>query len=317
MTNPAVIVPLTGGLGNQLFQYAYSIFLQEEMKYEVTIDLHLGRPRQTEGNPSLLNLSLPSKPTFFLDKASVHNELFTRSYGLILRKALNRNQKSYKSLDFLRSVSTILLWYRYKSLLNINASGDLGYVEDFEFVSRNLCIGYFQTYTYCSHPKVFPILTKLEPGKISQRYLEIKSQIRARKSLLIHIRLTDYLNESEFGIPTVGYINGAIEEISKHRDYECIWIVSDDVAAAKSYLTSLKTELNVVFLDDTNLTDVEVWDLLREFHGYIIANSSFSWWAAFLKRDTTAPVYAPKPWFAGILEPNRLIPPNWFRVNSS
>jgi hypothetical protein len=129
--------------------------------------------------------------------------------------------------------------------------------------------------------------------------------------------LTDYLNESEFGIPTVGYINGAIEEISKHRDYECIWIVSDDVAAAKSYLTSLKTELNVVFLDDTNLTDVEVWDLLREFHGYIIANSSFSWWAAFLKRDTTAPVYAPKPWFAGILEPNRLIPPNWFRVNSS
>jgi hypothetical protein len=317
MINPTVIVPLTGGLGNQLFQYAFSIFLQEEMKCEVSIDLGIGRPRQTDGVTTLLNFNLPSKPAFLPEEASRLNQLFTKSYGLILRKALNRNDKLCKEFDFFRYISTALLWYRYKEFLKVTAFSDLGYVENFKINKRNLFIGYFQTYLYSSHPKVFSILSKLEPQKVSQRYIELKSQICAQKSLLIHVRLTDYLNEPGFGIPTVGYINKALEEIASQRDYECVWIVSDDVVAAKAYLTGINTKLKLVFLNDSNLTDFEVWDLLRDFNGYIIANSSFSWWAAFLKRDTTAPVFAPIPWFAGITEPYRLIPTNWLRVNAS
>ena len=61
-------------------------------------------------------------------------------------------------------------------------------------------------------------------------------------------------------------------------------------------------------------SDVEVWDLFRHFKGYIISNSSFSWWAAFLRKDRTAPVFCPDPWFQGMKDPDSLIPHEWHKV---
>jgi hypothetical protein len=49
---------------------------------------------------------------------------------------------------------------------------------------------------------------------------------------------------------------------------------------------------------------------------YVIANSSFGWWAAYLKKDKNARVFAPSPWFANLPEPCDLFPPEWILTPS-
>ena len=94
------------------------------------------------------------------------------------------------------------------------------------------------------------------------------------------------------------------------------WVVSDDIEEAKLRFRDLDTDLNLIYFDQSGLTDLEVWDLMREFGGYIISNSSFSWWAAFLRRNHESLVCAPSPWFQGMNNPELLIPEDWIKVNS-
>jgi hypothetical protein len=57
-------------------------------------------------------------------------------------------------------------------------------------------------------------------------------------------------------------------------------------------------------------------EVMRFGAGYVIANSSFSWWAAFLSKKPDVEVIAPQPWFQGMDEPRDLIPPNWQRIEA-
>jgi hypothetical protein len=50
---------------------------------------------------------------------------------------------------------------------------------------------------------------------------------------------------------------------------------------------------------------------MRYGSSYIIANSSFSWWGAYLRKNQNAPVYAPNKWFKGMDDPDQLLPPDW------
>jgi len=57
--------------------------------------------------------------------------------------------------------------------------------------------------------------------------------------------------------------------------------------------------------------------VMRHGKDYVIANSSFSWWAATLRFDRSARVIAPQPWFLGQEEPKDLIFSNWGRMEMS
>jgi hypothetical protein len=82
------------------------------------------------------------------------------------------------------------------------------------------------------------------------------------------------------------------------------------------YFDQTFKNLPVQFFNQSGLSDVEVWDLMRHFSAYIISNSTFAWWAAFLRENQGAPVYAPDPWFQGMASPNKLIPEDWTRVKA-
>jgi hypothetical protein len=163
---------------------------------------------------------------------------------------------------------------------------------------------------------VFKELHSVKLKKIGKKHEAIRSQIENQKALLIHVRLTDYLKEQHFGIPSISYYEKSLDQITTIRNYDRIWIASDDLMLCREILKDLDTKVPISYLDDADLTDVEVWDLFRRFSGYIISNSSFSWWAAFLRKDINAPVFCPYPWFQGMEEPKSLIPPGWHRVGS-
>ena len=95
-----------------------------------------------------------------------------------------------------------------------------------------------------------------------------------------------------------------------------IWLFSDEPEEALSAIPSAyRNHIRVIpNLDSIPATTLE---LMRLGHGYVIANSSFSWWAASLSRNVGSQIVAPSKWFKGKEDPVDLIPAQWKRVDSN
>jgi hypothetical protein len=133
----------------------------------------------------------------------------------------------------------------------------------------------------------------------------------------VHIRLGDYLKESEtnavHGTCSVQYYLNALEAVAERCDCNSVKVVSDDIAAAKKifdvYELSLKYDLE--FLE--NQTEIDDLAVLTRASGVVMSNSTFSWWGAYIAhRQRNAPVVYPEPWFSSpLLVVNNLFPSAW------
>ena len=78
----------------------------------------------------------------------------------------------------------------------------------------------------------------------------------------------------------------------------------------------LVERLPVRWINSVDASVASTLQAMRLGHGYVVANSSFSWWAAFLSFNGASEVVAPSPWFKGMDDPKDLIPPNWSQVDA-
>lgn len=301
---------LTGGLGNQLFQIA-AVLGSASGKVQLRADI--GYPRQTNGMPDCLLLSLPDNveitqvPRFF--------ELPARAAGLLLRGGLYKNPKGIKTyFDGLAGYfARLLLQILSLRRLKIFVSQDVGFGGPLS-CDVDLLIGYFQSWKYSENSALQNILMTMMPKNDSKQYSKLLNRIRQEKPLILHIRLGDYEEQNQFGVLPEQYYLNAIREI-KVNEGKPIWIFTNDAKrCGKLYMELLK--LNAEVVEDQELDSGQVLNLMRYGSAFIIANSSYSWWAAKLRFDESAPVVAPSPWFRKMPEPRDLIPEGWKRVDS-
>ena len=308
------IVPLTGGFGNQLFQFTFGLFLEEQTGRRTIFDLDIGRPRKTGLNVSLMGISTTEYTvSYHKHRPRLLSKLYSKAFGWNLSRFLLVKKESF-STRMTRLISRVLLSIRVRSFSKVIISKDLGFDPSLDVTEKGIYIGYFQTYMYAASPKIFDKLCSITPVRRSPKYSKLLREIEGTSPLLLHIRLTDYLQEETFGVPNLEYYQNSFDHINKLKKFSNIWVFSDDPKGARTILKKFKSKLELSFLDQHDLSDIEVWYLMRHFDGYIIANSSFSWWGAFLRVDKSAPVCAPKPWFQGARDPNRLIPADWIQV---
>jgi hypothetical protein len=129
-------------------------------------------------------------------------------------------------------------------------------------------------------------------------YLE---QIKNSNSVSIHIRRGDYVTlEDFFRVMPVSYYKEATEKILEMEVEPQFFVFSNDLNWAKENLTFLN---NAIFVDlnynksYTGKADIEEFFLMKECKHNIIANSSFSWWPAYLNENNQKVVITPKVWF--------------------
>jgi hypothetical protein len=91
---------------------------------------------------------------------------------------------------------------------------------------------------------------------------------------------------------------------------------SDDIIAAKELLRNLEISIPIQFAEPQDNNPEESLMLMSRSTVLIMANSSFSWWAAQLGNRSKF-VVCPSKWFRNMLEPYDLIPPNWHREESN
>jgi hypothetical protein len=184
-------------------------------------------------------------------------------------------------------------------------------------VSNRNCVlvGYFQSNSYSVEAKTIEILQTLRLKGESYKIQNYKKIARTKKPLIVHVRMGDYASSTDFGILAPNYFERGILELSSRRDFQELWLFSDEIPKARNMIQGeLTIPVREFSKDDFDTTDT--FELMRLGYGYVLSNSSYSWWAAKLSYNKEAPVIVPDPWFAKISTDEKLCPENWKKISS-
>ncbi|WP_034445647.1 alpha-1,2-fucosyltransferase [Butyrivibrio sp. AE2032] len=270
-----VVVRFKGGLGNQMFIYAVYTYYMEH-GIRVKADLS-----------PYIN---PKERTFVLDKVFPGISIDSYKYN-------------YNTNDF-----------RYKEPKNIET--------DFVFNKRLLEIkngfvdGYFQSYKYADLVKN-SLIEKFQFRNPDKSFNSFVLSLDDDETVGVHVRRGDYLLASHRNLGNAyssEYYFDAIKIIRERISNPKFVVVSDDIDWVKNNFTLS----DIIFVDRNNFEVYEDWYdmyLLSKCRHNIIANSSFSWWGAWLNNNKDKIVIAPKRWMVGKKEVMKdICPPEWIRI---
>lgn len=305
-------VVLAGGLGNQLFQYAAALSRNSS---RILLDGNLSKPRlNINGLPVLTDFKLDANVNILPKRRN--SKFYLKCTNYIIRMGVNPvGFKKTKVNDFLaKYLYSVIFSLRFKTNLTLIPAKDNGYFPMKKEKKNELLIGYFQTYKWASEKEIKSKLFSLELVNKSEMLLDFLKQYNGKSILSIHIRLGDYRDQHNFGLVDGSYYQSAINFVKSKFTFDYIWLFSDEPSEA---VKILPTELmqNLVIVPDFNGRAAETLEAMRHCSSYIIANSSLSWWGAFLSYSSDEPlVIAPKPWFKAAFEPNLITNPSWIRL---
>lgn len=280
------IVNIIGGLGNQMFQYSFALSLKERFPNELVLidtshfnyifvkkwkaaNLHNGY----EIDKVFPYASLRKANMWQLMKVTwyIPNYLLSRLARRILPK---------RKTEYIQSVNK---YFEYDSAVYAE-NGNRYYEGIWESINYLLPI----------RKKIQEEFRHPQPNEINAKYIE---KIMATNSVGIHIRRGDYLYAEAFrGICELDYYQRAINEILKDRETHAFYIFSNDIKWCEANIRPLVGSHEIVMMTE-NVGKDSCWDmfLMTYCKDLIIANSSFSWWGAFLNK-CDGRVIAPAKW---------------------
>lgn len=271
-----LIIRIWEGLGNQMFQYAYARVLSQ-LGYSVCLDLNKAyddffvrdiRQKNRDVEIQNFNITLGSVD---VEKIEKYEYLRRRSYiDKTLYEMAIRGKWFYNFWDE-------------------SQSGDIKRIKGNCYVK-----GWFQNPLYCDEIREI-LLKEFTPKKKIKITNRLKELLNEGQAISIHIRRTDYV--TIHNSLNWEYYDKAMAEIKKIYSNPVFVIFSDDVMWVKDRMPS---DENCYYIDDhESLEDYEQLLVMSRCTSNIIANSTFSWWAAWLNRNNEKIIIAPKKWLGG------------------
>ncbi len=266
------IVDLSGGFGNHLFQYSFALYLK---KQGVNVYIY-----NQEGKDYF------NHKDFNLKKLNYINLKILK-----LLKRFKVSKKYYRILtshEILESKLNIKDLYLESKIISFN-----GFFQDMNIAIDNL-----------SDIKL--IIEKATKSNLNNKEIQ-------KGKTLVHVRRSDYLEQKEelnleYYIKAINYCQENIENFEFDvftDDYE--WVSQQTIFKNANFIE--KSE-NILQRNEEDV--VLIFKEMLNYENYIIANSTYSWWAALLKEDSESIIIQPEPFFSGFNNANLLIP-NWIR----
>jgi hypothetical protein len=293
-----IIVRLRGGLGNQMFQYALGRSLSFRWHTDLYLDLTL--LAKTPQNTTPRN--------YDLNKFNIKAVIASTD----LLKQLPTSRKDMLRIGFQRIFNRRIV-FQYVKEQTIDFDERILGLPDNIYID-----GYWQSEKYFS--RISNVIREdfsflYNPSENNQRILD---EIQGCNSVSIHIRRGDYVNNAKiknlFFVCDDGYYRKAIEIIMKQIQKPHFFIFSDDPDWARNHIVP---DAPVTYISH-NMDNQSYEDLRLMIHckHHIIANSSFSWWGAWLGKHEAQIVVAPGKWFnTKRYNDNDRLPPKWLVVN--
>jgi hypothetical protein len=301
-----------GGLGNQLFQFATALSLRNERDRYLAIDLFGKCRTNTKGMPEIFDFEIEK-----ISPIIIRNTGASSLIKLAIELLLKFSNKSFYS-ESLNHCFTIFqrIFSQLTSLIvgvKVVSPRGLGWDEKLKPNHYDYTLlGNFHSYLFISRKVSAELKRKLKSRDSSKLINDFKKLAIDEKPVAIHIRLGDYLSLSELNIVNNEYFARAIEMIESYEPGSNYWIFTNDQVLARQYLPSdLIGRLRFI---PESLNSAQTMELMWLCHRYIISNSTFSWWGAFLSVCDKPLVIAPKKWFKNLDEPLSICPPEWVRL---
>jgi len=289
------IVKVIGGLGNQMFQYALYLSLKDKFQNErILIDKRL------------------------FNSYKLHN-------GFEIDRVFHLDSVEYATQDEIKLVTFNVWNYKMQRIARrILPRLETEFIEENEFFYDNNVFnkgdlyyeGYWQNYNYFK-----------ELGSLIRNSFQFKNDLsllnsnllneisKEAQSVSIHVRRGDYLNHKTFGgICNSNYYLNAIEYVKNIFHNPIFYFFSNDFTWCRDVLLPLIGDSKYFFIDWNTKQDSYIDMQLMSYCKFnIIANSSFSWWAAWLNPNKDKKVIAPVKWTQNVISKD-ILPPDWILI---
>lgn len=292
-----IIVHLSGGLGNQMFQYAAGKALALRRKTGVCLDVS-----SFEGYA--LHNGFELKRIFDCPATLVSDREIRQVFGW---RAIPRVRWLLS-----RSGLAFLLGKHFA------IEPDFSYWRGYEQAPADCYLyGYWQSEKYFLDVAASIRDDFQFKGPLSEANAKVAEQIAAADAVSLHVRRGDYLKNpvtlAKHGVCSLEYYRAAIARIAEQVEHPVFFVFSDDIAWVREHLA---IEHPCVYVGHNSgvesFNDMRLMSMCRH---HIIANSSFSWWGAWLAQSPGQIVIAPEPWFNDrSIDTKDLLPGHWLRL---
>lgn len=286
-----IIIKTKGGLGNQMFQYAFGRALSLARNTDLRLDV--------EDSSTLKGIKTDIQRPFLLDHFKIKATIATKEeirntrkafllyFSKLWRKLINYNYYAFDPSFLKKKDDTYFegLWWQSEKYFNAIRETLL---KDFELKEG------FGT----------------EAEKVAESIRQTEYPVS------IHVRRGDYANDpltlAYHGLATLEYYKEALIAITKKVAHPVFYVFSDDINWAKEHITFPYPAL---FVSERTISAPEELVLMSQCKHHIIANSSFSWWGAWLSKSPDKVVIAPKKWIADeTVNTSDVCPEEWLRI---
>ncbi len=294
-----IIVKLMGGLGNQMFEYAFGRYLAIKNDTQLKLDISQLKSREIRMEHTVRE--------FALDAFNIPSAI-----------AGPEELKRYDKGKFQKVLDLLMLFIPLKRKgLFIREPYFRFFKKALNTPEESYLDGYWQSEKYFlpvreTLLKDFSLKIPLDSSNKN-----IAEQIKMERSVSIHVRRGDYLsiaqNTSLFEICDAAYYVSALNEISKTEKNIVLYVFSDE---PEWFNQNVKTNFPVVYVTHNSGTQSYIDMYLMSLCKHnIIANSSFSWWGAWLNENSNKIVVTPKRWFRNnSKDTGDLIPKEWIKL---
>ena len=272
-----------GGVGNQMFQYALGRVMALSLNRKLVIETSMLKATKLDTGITQRN--------FDLDIFNIDLEFFD------LNIHVKKNEKVY-------------------SISELGFEHDPNLIELIKSINHSVILtGYWQSYKYL---ETFSNIIKTDfkiKSQLINHWEELSKQILSTESVMLNVRRSDYLLKLDYhGVVTKRYLQKAISLIKSKVLHPYFFIFWDDINWCKENI-GLKS--NIFFVDEKYYDEkyqfyLKLMTLCKHF---ILSNSSFAWWSAYLGAGTESIVISPKEWFKVDINTSDLTPASWIKLS--
>jgi|APSaa5957512535_1039671.scaffolds.fasta_scaffold14218_4 hypothetical protein len=289
-----IITKISGGIGNQMFQYALAKSLSKRKDDAFKMDI------------------------------SFYSKQVLRKFELNMFN-IEENYATNKDINLYAGKENIL--FKLKRKLNLSLNRPISYFSEkkhsifdenvFKYKNTIYLDGYWQNQKYFQNIKDDLIQDFTLRDSLSDSSKGYLRKIKESNSISMHIRRGDYVHDSHtnsvHGVCGLDYYENTARYCDDKISNATYFIFSDDIQWCKNNLKFIE---NKIFIEKSK-NALEDLELMKNCKHNIIANSTFSWWGAWLNPNPEKIILGPKKWFLDDVLENHakdLVPSSWIRI---
>lgn len=302
LTLSSIVVTLNGGLGNQLFQYAMGRALSLRTGLPLVLDLAWFQQVKSQDGavttirdyalePFDLGVETQCVGLSQLNTPGLMGRILRRIFRYVPRQHFGRKVYFERGFVFEQTAFSLQgpVWLE----------------------------GYWQSPRYFDDCAELLRRELALPRKVSDATLEMLGKIGEYDAICLHVRRGDYVTnkfaEATHGVCSLDYYAKGLDVVLSGLQSPHCFVFSDDPLWARENLR-LPVPMTIVDFNGPDSAHEDLW-LMSACKRFVIANSSLSWWGAWLSKADDKVVVAPQRWFIAESRDTRdLIPADWVRV---